>query len=73
MGGYSLGMRQRLGLATALLADPPVIVLDEPTNGLDPEGIVWMRSLLRRFAAEGRTVLVSATCCARSRPPSTTW
>ena len=53
-------MRQRLGLATALLADPPVIVLDEPANGLDPEGIVWMRSLLRRFAEEGRTVLVSS-------------
>ncbi|WP_418060147.1 ABC transporter ATP-binding protein [Pimelobacter simplex] len=60
VGGYSLGMRQRLGLATALLADPPVIVLDEPTNGLDPEGIVWIRQLLRQFAAEGRTVLVSS-------------
>jgi ABC-2 type transport system ATP-binding protein len=60
VGKYSLGMRQRLGLATALLADPPVIVLDEPTNGLDPEGIVWMRKLLRQFAAEGRTVLVSS-------------
>lgn len=60
VGKYSLGMRQRLGLATALLADPPVIVLDEPTNGLDPEGIVWMRGLLRRFAEEGRTVLVSS-------------
>lgn len=60
VGRYSLGMRQRLGLATALLADPPVIVLDEPTNGLDPEGIVWIRRLLRQFAAEGRTVLVSS-------------
>lgn len=60
VGGYSMGMRQRLGLATALLADPPVIVLDEPANGLDPEGIVWMRGLLRAFAAEGRTVLVSS-------------
>jgi ABC-2 type transport system ATP-binding protein len=60
VGKYSLGMRQRLGLATALLADPPVIVLDEPTNGLDPEGIVWIRRLLRQFAAEGRTVLVSS-------------
>ncbi|WP_141012555.1 ABC transporter ATP-binding protein [Nocardioides sambongensis] len=60
VGGYSMGMRQRLGLATALLADPPVIVLDEPTNGLDPEGITWMRGLLRQFAAEGRTVLVSS-------------
>ncbi|UMG91446.1 ATP-binding cassette domain-containing protein [Nocardioides sp. TF02-7] len=60
VGKYSMGMRQRLGLATALLADPPVVVLDEPTNGLDPEGIVWMRRLLRQFAAEGRTVLVSS-------------
>ena len=60
VGGYSMGMRQRLGLATALLADPPAIVLDEPANGLDPEGIRWMRGLLRGFAAEGRTVLVSS-------------
>lgn len=60
IGGYSLGMRQRLGLATALLGDPGVIVLDEPTNGLDPEGIRWMRGLLRSLAAEGRTVLVSS-------------
>ncbi|GAA3544887.1 ABC transporter ATP-binding protein [Nocardioides daeguensis] len=60
VGRYSLGMRQRLALATALLADPPVVVLDEPTNGLDPEGIVWIRRLLRQFAAEGRTVLVSS-------------
>lgn len=60
VGKYSMGMRQRLGLATALLADPPVIVLDEPTNGLDPEGIVWIRGLLRRFAEEGRTVLISS-------------
>jgi ABC-2 type transport system ATP-binding protein len=60
VGGYSMGMRQRLGLATALLGDPPAIVLDEPANGLDPEGIVWMRKLLRHFATEGRTVLVSS-------------
>ncbi|MDQ1129539.1 ABC transporter ATP-binding protein [Microbacterium sp. SORGH_AS_0888] len=60
VGGYSLGMRQRLGLATALLGDPGVLVLDEPTNGLDPEGITWMRTLLRLFAREGRTVLVSS-------------
>lgn len=60
VGTYSTGMRQRLGLATALLADPPTIVLDEPANGLDPEGIVWLRGLLRTFAAEGRTVLVSS-------------
>jgi ABC-2 type transport system ATP-binding protein len=60
VGGYSMGMRQRLGLATALLGDPPAIVLDEPANGLDPEGIVWLRRLLRAFAAEGRTVLISS-------------
>jgi ABC-2 type transport system ATP-binding protein len=58
--GYSLGMRQRLALATALLGDPTVLVLDEPANGLDPEGIAWMRRLLRDLAAEGRTVLVSS-------------
>jgi ABC-2 type transport system ATP-binding protein len=60
VGGFSLGMRQRLGLATALLGDPGILVLDEPTNGLDPEGISWMRTLLRMFAREGRTVLVSS-------------
>jgi ABC-2 type transport system ATP-binding protein len=59
-GGYSLGMRQRLGVAAALLGDPPVLMLDEPFNGLDPEGIVWMRGLLRAMAAEGRAVLVSS-------------
>jgi ABC-2 type transport system ATP-binding protein len=58
--GYSLGMRQRLALATALLHDPGVLVLDEPANGLDPEGIVWMRRLLRDYAAQGRTILVSS-------------
>jgi ABC-2 type transport system ATP-binding protein len=59
-GGYSLGMRQRLGIAAAMLADPPVLMFDEPFNGLDPEGIIWMRELLRSLAAEGRAVLVSS-------------
>ena len=59
-GGYSLGMRQRLGVAAAMLGDPPVVMLDEPFNGLDPEGIVWMRGFLRSLAAEGRAVFVSS-------------
>jgi ABC-2 type transport system ATP-binding protein len=59
-GGLSLGMGQRLGIAAALLGDPGVLVLDEPVNGLDPEGIRWMRTLLRSLAAEGRVVLVSS-------------
>jgi ABC-2 type transport system ATP-binding protein len=58
--GYSLGMRQRLGLAAALLGDPELLVLDEPANGLDPEGVRWLRDFLRAFAAEGHTVLVSS-------------
>jgi ABC-2 type transport system ATP-binding protein len=57
---YSLGMRQRLGLAAALLGDPDLLVLDEPANGLDPAGIHWLRTFLRRFADTGRTVLVSS-------------
>jgi ABC-2 type transport system ATP-binding protein len=60
VGGFSLGMRQRLALATALLGDPEVLILDEPANGLDPEGVRWLRELLRGFADEGRTVLVSS-------------
>ncbi|WP_328462028.1 ABC transporter ATP-binding protein [Actinoplanes sp. NBC_00393] len=58
--GYSLGMRQRLGIATAMLGDPGVLILDEPANGLDPEGIRWMRDLLKGLAAEGRTIMVSS-------------
>jgi ABC-2 type transport system ATP-binding protein len=60
VGEFSLGMRQRLGLAAALLGDPPALVLDEPANGLDPQGIRWLRGFLRGLAAEGRTVLVSS-------------
>jgi len=59
-GGFSLGMRQRLGIAAALLGDPPVLMMDEPLNGMDPEGIVWMRGILRALAAEGRAVFVSS-------------
>ncbi len=58
--GYSLGMRQRLGLAVALLGDPELLILDEPANGLDPEGVRWLRDFLRRMASEGRTVLISS-------------
>ncbi|MFD8749522.1 ABC transporter ATP-binding protein [Kitasatospora sp. NPDC059577] len=60
IGGFSLGMKQRLGIATALLGDPPVLLFDEPLNGLDPEGVLWVRGLLHRLAAEGRTVFVSS-------------
>jgi ABC-2 type transport system ATP-binding protein len=59
-GGFSLGMQQRLGIAAALLGDPPVLIFDEPVNGLDPDGIVWIRGLLKSLAAQGRAVLVSS-------------
>ncbi|KUJ67902.1 ABC transporter [Streptomyces albus subsp. albus] len=60
IGGFSLGMKQRLGIAAALLGDPPVLLFDEPFNGLDPQGVLWVRELFRRLAAEGRTVFVSS-------------
>ncbi|WP_426624778.1 ABC transporter ATP-binding protein [Leifsonia sp. McL0607] len=60
VGTFSLGMKQRLGLATALLGDPGVLILDEPVNGLDPDGVIWIRTFLRELAAEGRTVLLSS-------------
>ena len=67
VGGFSLGMRQRLGLGTALLCDPQILILDEPANGLDPEGVRWLRRLLRDLAGEGRTVLVSSHILAEVR------
>lgn len=60
VGGFSLGMGQRLGVASALLGDPKVVVLDEPINGLDPDGVLWVRNLVKALAAEGRTVFVSS-------------
>jgi ABC-2 type transport system ATP-binding protein len=67
VGTYSLGMRQRLALAQGLLADPEVVIADEPANGLDPAGIVWLRELLRSLAAEGRTVLLSSHLLAEAQ------
>lgn len=60
VGGFSLGMTQRLGIAAALLGDPPTVVLDEPVNGLDPDGVLWIRGLLRSLADDGRTVFLSS-------------
>ena len=59
-GGFSLGMTQRLGIAAAMLGNPPVLMLDEPVNGLDPEGIRWVRTFMRQLATEGRTIFVSS-------------
>jgi ABC-2 type transport system ATP-binding protein len=80
-GDFSLGMGQRLGIASALLGDPSILILDEPVNGLDPDGILWIRTLLRSPAAEGRTVLVSShlmsemalTACIRCRWKKLSW
>jgi ABC-2 type transport system ATP-binding protein len=80
--GFSLGMNQRLGIAVALLGDPPVLLFDEPINGLDPEGIRWLRTLLKDLAAEGRTVFVSSHlmsemtssgCATHWPPPASAW
>jgi ABC-2 type transport system ATP-binding protein len=73
VGGYSLGMRQRLGLAGALLGDPPVLLLDEPANGLDPAGMAWLRGLPRDLADEGRTILLSSHMLSEVAQRSTRW
>ncbi len=69
VGGFSLGMGQRLGIAAALLGDPATLILDEPVNGLDPDGVRWVRTLLRRLAVEGRTVLLSSHLMRSVMPP----
>jgi ABC-2 type transport system ATP-binding protein len=71
-GGFSLGMTQRLGIAAALLGDPGELLLDEPVNGLDPEGVAWIRALLRSLAAEGRTVLLSSHLMSEMETPPIT-
>ena len=68
VGGFSLGMGQRLGVAQALLGDPKVVVLDEAVNGLDPEGVLWIRNLLKELAADGRTVFVSSHLMSEMAP-----
>ena len=73
IGGFPWGMRQRLGLAGALIANPEILILDEPANGLDPEGVRWLRDLLRGYAADGGTVLGPATSWPRSRRPWIMW
>jgi ABC-2 type transport system ATP-binding protein len=69
-GGFSLGMKQRLGIAVAMLGDPPVLMFDEPVNGLDPEGIHWIRGFFRELAADGRTARRTGPCWSRWSPPS---
>ena len=72
-GGFSLGMAQRLGIAGALLGDPRVLLFDEPVNGLDPEGILWIRQFMQSLAADGRTVLVSSHLLSEMPSPRRTW
>ena len=72
-GGYSLGMRQRLSIAAALLGDPAVLIFDEPFNGMDPEGIVWMKGFLRELGAQGRAVLVSSHLMGELEDTTATW
>lgn len=73
VGTFSTGMAQRLGIVAALLGDPSILLFDEPINGLDPEGIRWFRQLVRRLAAEGRTVLLSSHLISEVASPPTGW